>query len=76
MFRIRSEITPFQIGITGQKVNRFIDRRRFLNEARNCNQTEEENERPTGDYGNKPIILTSLDEAGLTDASSGVACEL
>jgi hypothetical protein len=54
-------------------VNRFIDRRGFLNEARNCNQTEEEYERPIGEYGNEAVILTSLDEAGLTDARSGVA---
>ena len=51
-------------------MNRFIDRRGFLNEARNCNQTEEEYERPTGEDGNKPMILTSLDEAGWIDARS------
>jgi hypothetical protein len=44
MFRINPEIAPFKVGVTAQQMNRFIEGRRLLPEARDRQPRENQRE--------------------------------
>ena len=45
MFWVGPEITPFEIRIAGEQMDRFVNGRRFLQKAANSNETKKDNKK-------------------------------